>query len=1416
MSEGGYSYKDEDDDDDDDDLGYVEAGAVRAKIIEAPSTDDLNTLDAEMVRLKSQALSPSSRSPGDKKYSRSSSKFYDDENLGDNFESTPWLPPSITKALDYRLRNIFRGGNANLSTVKVCRAPDLGSGMALYFQFVRSMGIAFLVMPFFSLPTLLFAYVGYGMPLEDRDGLSMYMFTLGNIGYDHNNPNYESLSACTTRNYTQIGANETCINVFDQYEFTLSEVGSIISLMEVLQAFVFFCAVYHLHRRVNNIGDELDKLITSVTDYSVMIRRLPPDTTPQELVSHFSALYPLDKPDWANRPPLAGTRPVSNTENTHDEMYHGTWVAECIVFPKIGKMLEAFLERQHYTIQLRRARAEMKMYAEGTPHSAGPNTKKYHRAERRLHKHAVAIEQLADKLITFKTKAATVNSTVAAVDETMSEKSGQSSNHNKDDRHALNAPAVSGFIIFEYSESMARCLEDHEKYNSFPYWFFRPEKLKFKGKFLDIVKAPEPDQIGWEYLEISTYLKQFYRILTGTIAIVILLICFAIIVQGSIYKTKFSDEIPNLALCDAEIPLDFAYAVNVTNYGKYSLVRAPLAYRTELDLQCEQTVANSFYAVMAVSEETFADTMVEYNMSVCRLTTFADDDSSDDDGGLLDDQGAGMDDDGSVILDDHIIPANTTVDDNLSNANSINSTNSTNIRKRTRRTLSSIYNYYNDYRRNRFSSTISATDSAGETNLDGLCPHPIGQRNNQFCPCISTINTQVCQSLGCYTTATNIKSSTGICESFEAKTIGACYCYKDLTAMIETEGISATLNYVRNSQKDVCYNFFENYATSTLLTYGTTLVTVVINAILKYILVKLTKLECHSQIDMKHASLMIKLFLSTYFNMALVVLIAFGYINYIPSSLQEAHIFQGNYRDFTAKWYGNVGSYLVLTFVIQVVTLPIYDLFIYAVLNPLKRLYLYPHIKAQSSHLVVMQDELNEMEVNYEFDVVLNTSQILALIFYVMTFAGGLPILIPLLAIVLLIYFNLHKRLLCRFYRRPAKIDDAIIRTVINFLPYAALIRLSFSCWILSNNSILPDTLPSFSISTPALVGGSSSISSEAYLAFLMGVKERLQAYKHVLPLAQQRLLQPNVFPLFLIFIFIILAKVFIRVWPYLPLHWFRVSMAVVYKAFCKKKKKVYVDDHGIAFVEVNGYDLLKEGHPYRQEMAPYTGDYFQYVCDKDDMHSTNLLCSRCSQLSCCACCGGPGGEPQLTDAEINAGWVHVDQGKYVVKNKQWRETTMIQGTTRIRGDYKRTYEVVLDGGCINSYSLVHNPTYRLAYLGLMEGATNVNDNKKKDSARIKSKRKAHIEINDAERDWASPSKDSPTSPTPKSPVGRQVKYLHGKASLSSSDEEEDDSDEDSDGDEDDDDDDESDEDDDSDDEDEDDDDDESDSVERK
>lgn len=70
----------------------------------------------------------------------------EDENLGEDFDQTPWLPPMIEKAKEFKRKAIYHGGDVRLDGISLADAPDLGAGVSLYFLFAKVMAVCFLVM----------------------------------------------------------------------------------------------------------------------------------------------------------------------------------------------------------------------------------------------------------------------------------------------------------------------------------------------------------------------------------------------------------------------------------------------------------------------------------------------------------------------------------------------------------------------------------------------------------------------------------------------------------------------------------------------------------------------------------------------------------------------------------------------------------------------------------------------------------------------------------------------------------------------------------------------------------------------------------------------------------------------------------------------------------------------------------------------------------------------------------------------------------------------------------------------------------------------------------------------------------------------------------------------------------------------
>jgi hypothetical protein len=363
-----------------------------------------------------------------------------------------------------------------------------------------------------------------------------------------------------------------------------------------------------------------------------------------------------------------------------------------------------------------------------------------------------------------------------------------------------------------------------------------------------------------------------------------------------------------------------------------------------------------------------------------------------------------------------------------------------------------------------------------------------------------------------------------------------------------------------------------------------------------------------------------------------------------------------------------------------------------------------------------MQDELNAMEVGPEFDIVTNTATMLTLVFFAMIYASGLPILIPVACITFICYFGFYKTLVLRFYKKPPRVGAGIIEAVIGLLPYAAILRLMFSAWMLGNTDILPATFPVLSASASGVSqADSGSYNSNSYLDFLGKAQEHLPANPNSASLVE-RLSQPNIFPLAVVIVFIIVVKIILKLWPYLPVAWVQNIFGCMYKMCCKHSAKVYVDSSGHVLNSVEGYDLLKDnGNGLRQEMAPFTGDYFSYISRKDEMPSKCLdMCSSAFSTDL----------NTITEEEAINGFVRLDKDdKYVVKSKQWLHSSTHLGISRTKGELKKTYEVIRDIG-VNSYHLKNIPRYRLAWYSLTEGALNVDEYHQNKRAKLKEKKK--------------------------------------------------------------------------------------------
>lgn len=614
--------------------------------------------------------------------------------------------------------------------------------------------------------------------------------------------------------------------------------------------------------------------------------------------------------------------------------------------------------------------------------------------------------------------------------------------------------------------------------------------------------------------------------------------------------------------------------------------------------------------------------------------------------------------------------------------------------------------------------TAASALNAGYLKPGGLCP-VVNETN--YCPCItvdtalnSTCETAQCKNPNLMYPTTSSIGSTAKCSTFTPHVIGTCYCNTHLLRSINTIGLTGivfNLATINNPKIEPCRSVLLNYVIGVGLSYVAVCITVMINYFLLLGLKVLTKQEAHECFDNIQASLLVKMFLSTYFNVSMIPLIAYGFITGLPSILVQISIFQGPFDDFSNAWYGNVGAYFITTFVVQAATPPAYSLFYFCIAEPYSRWMNYSAVKRKDGHTIVKQDELNKLEVGPVFDATENIAQMLLLIFLAMTYAPGEPIFMPLMCITAWLYLAVDKYLLLRYFEKPPIIGDGLIRMALNVLSYATIFRLAFACWMFGNPLILDSGIPSIpGVSASNLNGleqvNGPSFTNAGYESWYR--RQQFADYGETTGKVLTRAFKPNVIPLAALLAIIIWYKVALKVWHFLPIRWILPFL----KGLCFRfeKSKVYDKDmhrNEDAIASIERFVLMELEDPLRQEAAPFSGDYFKYLGKKNEVPK--------------GCCKRAEDNTKLSHHEEEEGYfIQTDEtDQYLVKMKKFTTNMVLDGKQRVANTAKKTYEHISDHGC-NSYNIFRVPAYAMIMKGLMEGVAaslDEENNKDKDNS---------------------------------------------------------------------------------------------------
>jgi len=286
-----------------------------------------------------------------------------------------------------------------------------------------------------------------------------------------------------------------------------------------------------------------------------------------------------------------------------------------------------------------------------------------------------------------------------------------------------------------------------------------------------------------------------------------------------------------------------------------------------------------------------------------------------------------------------------------------------------------------------------------------------------------------------------------------------CWC----TSLAASRGVSSLLSdsfpsllppnatlATASSRDTLCESWLYTFVYVSGLSYGGSLLTLVINSILTLLVYALARLERHWNRTSELKSRALYLLAVQVINTGLLVLLLNANL---PSG--EALLRGGQYSDFSASWHSTVGASLVLTMLINVVlphALPVADTIVASCRRCADRGCSCDRSRTRS----LTQAELNMLQLGPELAFDVRYAQIFTSLFVCVTYAAGQPLLLPIAFLSIAGTLVVDKALFSLSYRKPPFYTSALPHAFTRVLPAAGVFHLFLGAWMLSNDSIFP------------------------------------------------------------------------------------------------------------------------------------------------------------------------------------------------------------------------------------------------------------------------------------------------------------------------------------------------------------------------
>ena len=284
--------------------------------------------------------------------------------------------------------------------------------------------------------------------------------------------------------------------------------------------------------------------------------------------------------------------------------------------------------------------------------------------------------------------------------------------------------------------------------------------------------------------------------------------------------------------------------------------------------------------------------------------------------------------------------------------------------------------------------------------------------------------------------------------SDKAKIKSFCFC-KDL---LFSGSFLDTKDYKLPDGSQPCNVWMDNYIRVYILSLAIIVVIPIINAILNIILRYLTDFERLKSKSETIVGNVWKIFLMTFINTVLILILVNMSIQQIKDSWTYFPILTGDHSDFNSKWFTEVGVTIMMSMFVEVLT-PHLSVFLEYLGTLLIRCFDSCCDGGKTITKMSNKVEYLNLYVGPEFPIDIRISEMLVNAFIGITFSCCMPVLLFSTAAYFIITYYLDKYLFVRYYRRPPNYDSKFVKFFLWIVFLGIICHCVFAIWIFGNSS---------------------------------------------------------------------------------------------------------------------------------------------------------------------------------------------------------------------------------------------------------------------------------------------------------------------------------------------------------------------------